>query len=747
MIESRPALEAANFDNCSDARKDDFLYSVDHFLGFLKSTHHDLKTCTVKFDVDHNLFKGFLLAPHQIEETSKNRERVARVETAFGWLKQIKVVISHGNQLASFGPEAGPLAELEHWRHMLTKFKNVLEFTNSQAFQNYLRCLKLSRSKLLASWDETENELIHLTNEAEDNVDYLTSIEIYWDPLYREEPAGIVEAIPNLLQAIRNVCNKSKFYNTDLRMTGFLTKVVNQLIVASTNYLTNHHKISIWEAKIGELVKKIEECKDLEKQFRIKFSKMMQEMADAGENTFFCSATYLFERYKSFERRLMKIQEVMIVEMRYEVLDRIKISGMEKFNKQIKGAYETISKKPYDPLAHRISTFDGDYVNFMQEVICIETDMATWVKSYFDQIDNLEMRLLTLKRFEKLNLECLNLDRRYLDIAEMMEKEIEDIKDKYNEERASPPKEWNVPPAVARITWVRSMLKKIKEPVDVLSHHPCVISHERAQLSVKYFNYLGSIFMHYEAIHHKAWYSYAEQVRFRLEAPLIRVNTENNHYELNLDEYVLQVVKETEAMMRLGLPVPETAMTLSVCKHIIFDAFNSVRKLVERNNTLRQSIYPIFLPMMRIHLVKLERAFTPALSTLTWLSQNLQDYFTSVDQTLRPIEDFVKEISDVNDAQIEKCLGFISHCSLIFLPDGPSHPEDLKYLNDEHRKEVEQLIKQRSISAERVAVDLINRFVKCSGIPDYDESGKFQLPKERINEMNRRVEELKPIDK
>lgn len=702
----------------------------------------------VNFDVNHELFKGFLLAPHQVEATCKRRDKVAQVEIAFiAWMKQIKIVNSHGNQLASFTSKCGPQAELQHWRHMLTKFNNVMEFTDSKAFQNYLRCLKLSRSKLVRTWLKTEDELIALTSEAKDNVKYLTSIEKFWDPLYREDPPKIIEAIPNLLQAIRSVYNQSRFYNTDLRMTGFLTKVVNQLIVASQNYLTQFNKISIWKANIHELVKKIEECKQLEKEFRLNFSKLLREMTEAGENTFFVSVTYMFERYKSFERRLMKIQEVMMVQMRYEVLDQLKISGMEKYSERIKQAYERVSNKPYDPLEHRINTFDDDYIVFQKEIILIETDMSNFVKNYLDKVDNVEMRILTLKRFEKLNLECLNLDRRYLDVARMLEKEIEDIKDKYNEERANPPKEWNVPPVVARISWARSLMKKVKDPIDVLSKHKCVISHPKAQLSVKYHNYLGSILLHYEAIHHKAWFMYADQVRNKLESPLIRLNTENNHFELNLDENVLQVVKETDSMMKLGLDVPETALTLTFCKDIIFNAFNEVKKLVKRNNALRSSIYPIFLPLMRIHLIKLEKIFAPALSTLTWVSLNLDEYFKSVSGVLKPIEDFVKEISDINDAQIEECFKFIENCDLVVLPKNAADPEEIKFLNDQHRMKIMKRIETKSTAAERVSVDLIKKFIEISEVPIRDDSGKYQLPLNKIDDTNWRVEELKPIDR
>lgn len=113
-------------------------------------TKNDLISCTIKFDVNNELFKGFLLAPHQIVATSKRRDKVAEVEEAFKhWLRQITVVISQCKQIVLDTPEAGPLKELEHWRMMLTKVSNVFEFTDSRPFQSYMRCLKLSRSKLI----------------------------------------------------------------------------------------------------------------------------------------------------------------------------------------------------------------------------------------------------------------------------------------------------------------------------------------------------------------------------------------------------------------------------------------------------------------------------------------------------------------------------------------------------------------------------------------------------------------------
>lgn len=49
--------------------------------------------------------------------------------------------------------------------------------------------------------------------------------------------------------------------------------------------------------------------------------------------------------------------------------------------------------------------------------------------------------------------------------------------------------------------------------------------------------------------------------------------------------------------------------------------------LIEQDNRLRRSILPMFLPLMRIQLVKLEKLLAPALSTVTWPSQNNDGYF------------------------------------------------------------------------------------------------------------------------
>lgn len=86
-------------------------------------------------------------------------------------------------------------------------------------------------------------------------------------------------------------------------------------------------------------------------------------------------------------------------------------------------------------------------------------------------VDNI-IRLL--KRFEKLNLECLHLEERYLEAMMLFQYEIEALRDRYNEERQAPIIPRNIPPVSGRIMWIRQFYSRITEPMEVFKAKPRV---------------------------------------------------------------------------------------------------------------------------------------------------------------------------------------------------------------------------------------------------------------------------------
>lgn len=63
------------------------------------------------------------------------------------------------------------------------------------------------------------------------------------------------------------------------------------------------------------------------------------------------------------------------------------------------------------------------------EIETTKIGMQQFVKQYINSIPNTDSMILALKRFERLKLDCLHLDRRYLEVAMLFEKELVEIKD------------------------------------------------------------------------------------------------------------------------------------------------------------------------------------------------------------------------------------------------------------------------------------------------------------------------------
>lgn len=100
--------------------------------------------------MDNNLYKGHLLVSHQIDETSRKRNKVYEVERIFRhWMRQIQTVLTQGNQIRRDPYDVGPMQELQYWQEMLTRYTSITEFVSEKPFQNHLMCLIMSRSKLV----------------------------------------------------------------------------------------------------------------------------------------------------------------------------------------------------------------------------------------------------------------------------------------------------------------------------------------------------------------------------------------------------------------------------------------------------------------------------------------------------------------------------------------------------------------------------------------------------------------------
>uniref|UniRef100_A0A182SSL6 Dynein heavy chain tail domain-containing protein n=1 Tax=Anopheles maculatus TaxID=74869 RepID=A0A182SSL6_9DIPT len=374
----KPAIDhIRDYGHCNDVQKSNFKYGVNRFINFLKSTEKDISQRIV-FDLDRDLYLGFLLTAIQVQETARDRERMGRVEQIFSrWMEQVQYALTQGDQIEQAPHYVGPLVELEYWRTILTRYTSISEFTESKVFLQFLESLKISRGKLVKVWEGLAAELSNKLIESRDNVRFISSIERFWDPLYRCEPQEATRSIPSLLEVIRHVYKSSMYYNTSDRITGLLTKIANQIIINCRLYLTDRGTIRIYHQPKQVLITKITICHNLDAAFRSSYNQTVQKMTDSPTETpWECSQVFVFGKLNHFKLRLARILEIMEIYLKYEIIDHVAISGTEIFSGRIKAAYETLTSKPYDPLIYTEQQFDTDYECYLKEVETAELELV-----------------------------------------------------------------------------------------------------------------------------------------------------------------------------------------------------------------------------------------------------------------------------------------------------------------------------------------------------------------------------------
>lgn len=191
---------------------------------------------------------------------------------------------------------------------------------------------------------------------AQDNVRYVGSLDRYWDPLYRCSPERIPDYLKSLILSLRNVYTTSRFFNTTMCMASFLVKTTNQLTIACQEYLTDHDMLPIFEQGSDEVMRKIEVCEKLLNRYREIYYETVAEMAaneNEKERVWNCSPIFIFGIMDMFMERVRKIKHIIEVKVTYSVLNRIRISGMETFEKIISDAHDKMVSRPYKMLDPR----------------------------------------------------------------------------------------------------------------------------------------------------------------------------------------------------------------------------------------------------------------------------------------------------------------------------------------------------------------------------------------------------------
>ncbi|NWV93011.1 DYH8 protein, partial [Machaerirhynchus nigripectus] len=701
--------------------KQNFVETINRYISFLGGAATRIEG-TVELKKVDNINFSELQTFDKITAAADNHDTVHQLEEVLMiWYRQIEHVLVESQQIRREAKDSGPLTELENWKYTSAKLNFIIEQLKGQDCKAAISVLKVAHSKILKSWQELDGKITDAANESKDNVKYLGTLEKVCQPLYTTDVVSMTQGIPNLIKAVQMIHRVSKYYNTSERITSLLIKVTNQMVTTCKAYITDAGLNRVWDQETPTVIGKIKECMYLLKEYQKRFREAKQEISkNLGEKAFEVSEMYIFGKSEAFCRRLEKIMEMIAIEQNFNALTLCAIEGIDLMAVKFKNVYHIFQKKPYDTLDPQVTEFDVDFVKFKSEVERLETQLQTFMRNCFRKIVSSQNSLQLLQRFQNLNMPCLQEEtaRTVGCILQHYVAELEATKKIYQAQKDDPPLARNMPPIAGKILWVRQLFRRVNEPINYFHEHSDILASPEGKAVVQSYNKLAYVLVEFEVVYHNAWMKEMSQLQYPLQSTIFVRHPKTEKLLVNFDPHILEIVRETKCMIKLGLEVPEQAVKIAIIEDKLKSNRLQLEGLVQSYEDLREKTPNIFVNLLTPKRNKMEGVLRQGLTMLTWSSVTLETFFQEADEVLHVFRQLLRKVSILNEVQIGSLLKEISTTSLVSLPvDGPIEIKDLLTDNEGYTKECAESLNMKSMHVEDAVQELIDLFEKNYEFP------------------------------
>ncbi|KAM6444422.1 dynein axonemal heavy chain 5-like [Rhynochetos jubatus] len=688
----------------------DFLYSVDKFVGTLSSSRQNIEDKIELTKVDIDIYISNLQNPSDYITAGDNTEVTEKLEeVVMIWIKQIRQVLVENEQMRREADDIGPSAELEHWKTRMSSFNSLLDEIKSSRVKKIITILQAARSKTLKHWKELDGNVTIAANEAKDNVRYLYTLDKFFGPLAKASPVTMMEHVPSLMNTVCMIYCTSPYYNTSERLTSLLLKITNQMINTCKTYLCEGVS-KIWDLDSQELLKRIQQCISLKEQYQTSFQRIREALKEKPSNRQFdFSEKYIFGKFDTFCKRLEKISDMSSVMESLLELQHIKIEGIEEINSHYQTIAENAKSKQYDILDHRKKEFEKDYLEFKNRIAALYESIQEFVDSWFEKTVTTEQMLGLLMKLEQIGENHIDLSEKYTIVLQQYSQDLEFVRKLYQKQKENPPLSRNIPPVTGKIMWAQQLYRKIDHPMTFLKKKTTLLKTLEMKKVVKIYNKMAAVLLEFELIYHRAWCRFADQARNALYASLLVRHPETKELLVNLDPVVLEVLYETKYLKKMHFEVPDVVLGLCADEKQIRRHQMELQNLLVNYKECLNAIPVMLKSLMKPFIEQVEDALMPGLVQLSWTSLNINKFIENVYSTLKKLDYVVREAADTLECRIERTLEDMSNTALIILPE--DKPIDVLSFVEQTEKlavSIAHKLSQQSQQVERSAYELVD---------------------------------------
>jgi dynein heavy chain, axonemal len=538
---------------------------------------------------------------------------------------------------------------------------------------------------LMRRWKALDAALTEASNEAKDNVKYLSTLDKFIQPLYTSDPPQIVDALPALMNSLKMIHTISRYLGNDQgasRMVDLFQRITAQMILSCRKYVLECGDVEddkktkgsqLWTKRRDILLRSMRHCLRLNDAYQSAYKLTRDALAATPSvKQFDFPERQIFARFDLFSRRIVKLLDLMQTVQQFESLAEHNIDGLEPITEKFSLMKKSLMRKGHDLLAYSDNSFDRDFVEFNVAVGSLEHELQTFIDQSFQSIPDVMASLALLRKYQRiLQRESLrkDLNKKLEIIFHTYGAELEVIRDQYEAHKSNPPVPRNMPPVAGCITWARHLLQRIEEPMRAFEANQAVLADADARRVVRLYNRVARTLVSFEYLWYQAWVDSIEEARAGLQATLIVRHPDDGKLYVNFDSQILQLIREARCLDRMGIHIPEPARVVMLQADKFKAHYADLSHALSEFERITSKIIPVTAALLAPAVQDVEYKLRPGMVTLTWTSMNIEAYRDHVHEGLQQLEELVLSVNDVIESRIEASLKTVACTLLVELPE------------------------------------------------------------------------------
>jgi dynein heavy chain len=612
--------------------------------------------------------------------------------------------------------EMGPDTELEYWRSRMAKFNSVMEQLKSREARCVLGVCGAARSAAHKRWKLIDMRVTDAANESKDNVKYLTTLEKALEPMYVGDVRKILDGVPALMNSVKMMYAVCRYFHQRERMTRLFHKITNRMIFVCKEFLNEPG--TLWNQPKDTLLANLKLVVELRDRYRAEYSATKKKLRENPSNRQFdFDEERAFGKFDLFAKRLHKLVDMFTTIVQFTQLAERRMDGMEGVIRRFFVVAEEFKRKPYDLLDFSKNQYDRDFLEFNVNIHDLETKLQTFIDASFENISSTEQALNMLRQFQSvLKRDSLkkDLDDKYVVIFQNYALDLDAVQKIYEKHKHSPATPRNAPPVAGDIMWSRQLLRRIEEPMRKFAANEMIMRTKESKRTVKTYNTVAKALVAFETLWLRAWRKSIEDSKAGLQATLIVRHPETGNLLVNFDKEIMQLMRETKYLQRMGVDVPESAKMVLLQEEKFKHYYNQLSYALREYDRVVATAAPVCLEMLGPHLRDLENRLRPGMYSLTWTSMNIDGYLNRVHDGLARVEELIAKMNDVLENRVEANLKHVARTLFVNLPAEQSYTYE-EFLSTQARyikKQTEQ-IAVRNVEIERGVRDLCDLVINA----------------------------------